>query len=451
MNFPRLRLPWKPGREGPGQASTTSAALPARGIYYGWYIVAVGFLVNFAYSEQFSASYGVFIYHIEASTGWGRTILAGAKTLSRLVEGVLAPFVGPIVDRYGARWLMVGGGVLYGLSFMAVATVDQLWQLFLFYGVLMAVGSVAFGGFVVTVTVANWFVLKRARAIAFASMGMSVGTTLLPLLASALIDAWGWRVAWFVLGLFILVVTVPAALFIRRRPEDLGLQPDGIDSNTPATSDREVADQRRREALMAADVVWTRRDVIRSPLVWVLVLAFGFAQFAHASTTLHMVPFFLDLGYPLLLAAGALSLRSGITLVGNPVWGYILDRVPLKPTVSLQFLLVALGLGAWLLPPSTPTLLGGLILFGVGAAGSQIASEILWATFYGRQSLGTVRGIAYPLQTFFAAIGPFVVGLLYDLSGSYQSSFAIMVVGCLASAVVIQFVQPPKRRGAPVL
>jgi MFS family permease len=167
-----------------------------------------------------------------------------------------------------------------------------------------------------------------------------------------------------------------------------------------------------------------------------------------ASTTLHMVPFFQDLGYPLLLAAAALSLRSGVSLVGNLIWGYALERLPLRPFASFQFLLTGLSLGLWLLPPSGATLLAGIILFGLGASGSQVVAEVMWASFYGRLSLGTVRGVAYPIQTFFAAVGPFVVGLLYDLSGSYQSSFAIMLVGCLASAGLIQLARSPVRARA---
>jgi len=102
----------------------------------------------------------------------------------------------------------------------------------------------------------------------------------------------------------------------------------------------------------------------------------------------------------------------------------------------------------WLLPPSEASLLAGIILFGMGASGSQVVAEVMWASFYGRLSLGAVRGIAYPISTFFAGVGPLAVGLLYDLSGSYQVSFAIMLVGCLASAGLIQLARQPVRHGS---
>lgn len=421
--------------------SPASAQPGRRRFFYGWYIVASGFLANVAYSEQFSASYAVFIQHVGTSMGWSRTSLAGVKTVGRLTEAVLAPVLGPLVDRYGARWLMAGGGLVAGMSLMAVAAVDELWQLYLLLGILAPMGGVCLGGFVASVAVANWFVAKRGRAIGLVQMGISFGTTALPLVASGLIELWGWRGAWFALGAANVLLALPAAVIVRRRPEDLGLYPDGATEPPPT---RSVGNQGGRLAAeTSADVVWTRRQVLRSRFLWVLVLSWGFAQFAMASTSLHMVPFFQDLGYPLIVAAGALSLRSGVALVGNLIWGYALERLPLRPAASLQFVLTGLGLGMWVLTPSEPTLLAGILLFGLGASGSQVVAEIMWASAYGRFSLGTVRGVAYPIQTLFAAMGPLVVGLLYDLSGSYQSSFAIMLVGCMASAALIQLARQP--------
>ena len=414
------------------------------GLFYGWYIVGAAFLGNIAYAEQFNASFGVFLHHVAADTGWGRTALAGIKSFARLTEAGVTPFIGPLVDRYGARWIMVGGGLVGGLALIAVPTVDAFWQLLILVGVLAPIGGVCLGGFVSTVAVANWFVVRRGRAMGIASMGTSFGTTLLPLVVSGLIALWGWRGAWMALGVSTLFLTIPAAIFVRRRPEDLGLHPDGIAPYSDASPDPNALRERRRQAALAADVVWTRTAVLRTPVLWVMVFAWGLSQFAMASTTLHMVPFLQDLGYPLVVAAAAVSLRSGIGLVASPAWGLFMERIPAQPAAAAQFLLVAAGVAMWLFPPTTPTLVAGILLFGIGGAGSHIAAEMIWASFYGRVSLGTVRGIAYPLQSIFAASGPFALGLAYDLSGSYQSSFVFLVAGCLVSAVLVRFVRPPR-------
>lgn len=426
------------------QDPAPAAGRPPR-FFYGWLIVAAGFAANVAYSEQFNSTYGVFIAHVGAETGWGRTALAGVKTVARIPESVVAAFIGPVVDRYGARWLMVGGGLVMAVSFMLLSTIQELWQLFLILGLLLPVGAVCLGGFVTTVTISNWFVLKRGRAIGIVSMGGSLGTMVLPIIASLLIEAWNWRVAWFAMGVGVLVLLIPAAIFVRRRPEDMGLQPDGVE----APSDMPVAalsgaQRRRREQLLAADVVWRRSDIIRSPVLWVLAFAWGFQTFAITGTNVHMVPFLHDFGAPLLVAAGAVSLRSGIALVAQPVWGYVVDRVPIKPVASLQFVVTSAGIAMWLLPATVPTVVIGLVLFGLGGSGGAVVSEMIWAGFYGRLSLGAVRGIAYPLQNVLGAFGPFGIGLLYDVSGSYASSFVVMAVGSLVAAGLIQLARPPR-------
>lgn len=428
----------------PGQTAVAATSTRRRGPFYGWYIVGSAFLANVAYSEQFAASYGVFMYHMAAGTGWNRTALAGVKSLGRISEAAVSPFLGPVVDRFGVRWMMVAGGVISGLAMILVSAIDQLWQLYALVGGVAPVGGVCLGGWVASVAVANWFVIKRGRAVGIANMGMSLGTTILPLLVSAMIEPWGWRAAWVALGVAVLVLAVPAGIFVRRRPEDLGLLPDGRDPAELPDGETPLA-YRRREPPGIEDVVWTRREIIRSPLLWTMVVSWGFAQFAFASTNIHIVPFFQDLGYPLLFAAASLSLRSGLSLVGNPLWGLALERVPLQPAASFAFVATGLGVGAWLLPASPGTLLAGVILFGLGAGCSQVAAELIWANFFGRLSLGTVRGISYPLQSLFASAGPLLVGIMYDVSGSYHSAFAMMMVGCLISAGLVQLARPPRR------
>jgi MFS family permease len=426
------------------QAEPPSAPRGGPRFYYGWLIVAAGFAANIAYSEQFNSTYGVFIAHVGADMGWGRTALAGVKTVARLPESVMAAFIGPVVDRYGARWFIVGGGVVMAASFMALAAVQELWQLFLIMGIIMPLGAVCLGGFVTTVAVANWFVLKRGRAIGIMGMGGSFGTMLLPIAAGLMIEAWDWRIAWFAMGVGVLLLIIPAAIFVRRRPEDMGLQPDGLDQQSAgAAPTLSAAQTRRRDALLAADVIWSRRDIVRTPTLWIMASAWGFQTFAITATNVHMVPFLHDLGAPIMVAAAAVSLRSGIALVAHPGWGWLVDRVPMKPLASLQFVLTAAGISMWLLPPSVPTIVLGLALFGLGGSGGAVVSEMIWSGFYGRLSLGAVRGIAYPVQNVIGAFGPLGIGLLYDLSGGYASSFVLMAAGSLAAAGLVQLARAP--------
>lgn len=426
----------------PESARPDAPAPRKSGLFYGWYIVGSAFLANVAFSEQFSPSYGVFIYHMGQETGWGRTALAGVKTLARLPEAFLLPFLGPILDRYGARWLMLGGGIAYGLCLALVSTVTEIRQLYLYMGILVPIGGAFFGGVVPAVVVANWFVSRRGRALAIVAMGTSFGTMVTPLAVSAMIEAWNWRVAWIALGLISVLLVIPAVVFVRRRPEDVGLAPDGLD---PSDAARLAPPRGQRAALLAADRTWSRREILRSRFLWVTAGAWGVLGFALASTHLHMIAFFQDLGHPLLFAAGAVSLRSAIALATNPLWGLTLDRTPPRMVASVLFVTTAAALAMWLLAPSAPALFAGLVLFGVTSGGTQVTAEVIWASHYGRLSLGAVRGIAFPIQTTVTSLGPLTLGLLYDFSGSYASSFALMAIACVLCAGLLHLVQPPKR------
>jgi MFS family permease len=415
--------------------------------YYGWYVVAACFLANVAYAEQFNASFGVFIYHLSQEMGWSRTLLSGVKSIGWFAESAVAPFVGPVVDRYGARWLMVAGGVVCALCFVGAANLTDVWQLYLYFGILAPVAGVCLGGFVVTTTISNWFLLRRGRALGIVTMGTSFATTILPLAGSAMIAGWGWRGAWFALGVLTLVLIVPAGILVRRRPEDLGLHPDGMD---PGRQERLLdarARQRERE-LQEADVPWTYREIVRSRVLWILVVCAGLARFAMSATTLHMVPFLQDLGYSLLLAAGGLTIRSAVTLVGDVAWGYALERLPLKGTAAFCFVVTALGLAFWLVPPSPATLLAGIVLFGIGGSGTRVTEEVMWPAYFGRLSLGAVRGVSYPIRGFFAGLGPITAGAVWDLTGAYSPAFAVMLAGCLLSAALMLTVSRPVKQAA---
>jgi MFS family permease len=411
--------------------------------FYGWYIVFASVLVSIAYSVQFNSAYGVFVHHMSADTGWSRTALAGVRTVTRIPEALGAMFVGPLVDRYGARWMMVGGGMFMAATLAMLATIEEIWQLYLYMGVLTPLGAVFLGGFVPTVAVANWFVRLRGRAMGILSMGGSLGTVLLPLLASPAIEAWGWRGAWVALAVLVLVLTLPAGVFVRRRPEDLGLHPDG-DEHAAGGAPSPGATGRQRPTPTTPEVVWTRAQVLRTPVMWIMVFAWGVAGFSVTGTNLHMIPHLMDVGFPLVGAAAAVSARSAASLLASPVCGWIVERAPLQPIGAIGFLMQGAGIAVLLLPPSPWTIGVWIMLFGLGGAGSHVVSEVIWAHYYGRLSLGTVRGLAYPFQTALAATGPLVIGLLFDVTGGYQSSFLIMAAGSLIAALMILLARAPK-------
>jgi MFS family permease len=275
-------------------------------------------------------------------------------------------------------------------------------------------------------------------------MGSSLATATMPLFGAFIIENWGWRQAWVVMGSIVLLLTLPAVILVRRRPEDLGMHPDGLEPGVVPSRPPSEREQRRRQQLLAADVVWTRRQVLRTPAFWIMVFSWGLAGLAVTATNLHLIPYVLDLGYPLVIAAGAVSVRATAMLIGAPIWGFAVDRVPIHAAACGQFICKALSMLLFLVTPTPVGLVVALLMYGIGNAGSSVVQETIWGNYYGRISLGTVRGIVYPLQTFLAAFGPLVMGLLYDLSGSYNSSWAFLSLGFVAAAILILQSRPPR-------
>lgn len=421
-----------------------------RGVFYGWWVVLSGALAHVAYAEQFNSSYGVFVQAVTAEMGWSRTAVAAVQTVSRLPEALLAPFLGRLVDRHGARWLVGIGGLVVGVAFMALSTVNQLWELYLYKGLLMPLGAVCLGGYL-SVTVSNWFVAKRGRALALTGVGSSAGTMVMPLLAAFMIGELGWRQAWFLMGPMVIVLAGPAVLLFRRRPEDLGLQPDGPEGENLSPRLAEARERRRRE-LMAADVEWSARQVLRTPALWILVFSYSLSGLGVTGTNLHLIPFMQDLGYPLAIAAAGISLRAAIAIVTGPVWGLLMERIPMTLGASAEALCKAVSMLVFLFFPTPLGLIIGLVLYGIGNAGSMVVHETIWANYFGRISLGTVRSLVAPLQMASSASGPLVLGLLFDLSGGYDVAWLILALGFAAAAALVLFARPPRQpqRAPPV-
>jgi MFS family permease len=418
-----------------------STGLPfANRVFPGWIVLAGCFAGYLAYSAHFNTTYGVFIYHLGNEMGWSRSALAGVTTVARLPEVFLAPWIGGFIDRHGGRPIMLVGAGVVSTAFVLLATMQEIWQLYAYKGVLLAIGAMMTSPLLYSVTVNNWFVEKRGRAIGILRTGDTLGTALMPVAVAALIAAGGWRGAFSFMAIAAIALLVPAALLLRRRPEDYGLLPDGRQPGQDAGPDAAAG---RRSALMAADVVWTRSAALRSPTVWTLVIAAGLSQMAYVSTYVHLVPYVQELGYPITIAAFAVGARAYIQFFVNPLWGLLVERAPVQLAVASQSLLAAIAMLIFFAFASNAALVIGLLLLGVSSAGFYLTLDVMWANFFGRVSLGTVRGIAQPFVAAFGAVGPLLAGILYDVSGGYQSTWLLLTFAFASAGGVMLLARRP--------
>ena len=418
-----------------------------RPVFYGWYIVGVGVLSNIASVFSFSSTLSVFLKPVSEDLGVSRGAFSLVRTGEILVNALIVPFIGPVIDRHGGRWLIATGAVIASAGYLLLSQVQEFWQFLLGRCSVVVVGDTLMNS-LVTVIISRWFVRKRGRAIAIASMGTGVAKVSMPLLATSLFVWVGWRHTWAVFGILTLVLVVaPAIAFLRRSPEDLALHPDGEplthQKGRPLKGDVKLSATQRQA--LAADVVWSRGEVVRTQAFWLLIFTFGIVSIGIAGLNLHMFAFVTDLGYPPITAAALISTLA-LTQFGSTLfWGFLAERIDIRKAAVLQFLLQALGLTLAIAFNQIHFLYAGFAIYGIGLGGGFVLREVIWANYYGRLSLGTVRGTGMLFSNAFAASGAPFFGFLFDAMGSYFISFAIFVIALFTSAVLIMFVQPPKK------
>lgn len=424
---------------GEGTGLPLPTRLFGRVVFYGWYLVLAGVLSSALSSGIQAYGLGTFIRPMTEELGWSRTDISLGQTVSMATSGILALFIGGLLDRRGGRLLMVIGAVVGGLGYFSLGFVQTLWQYYLIKGVLLTVGVTMLGPLVVNVAISNWFVRRRGRAIALAAMGLSVGAFVVPSLAAWLIERFGWRVAWMVFGVAVWVVMIPVSwVVIRRRPEDHGLEPDGGWISTRAVS---ALDQRRAEV---DRLEWTRAQTLRTPTLWMLILVFGLASLGVGALLLHLVAYLRDVGYSTSEAAFAFSMIGLSGLISKPIWGLIVERVPTRFVAAVEFLLLGIGIGLVIVSPSLWITAASIFVFGIGVAGTLTVQETVWADYYGRKTLGVVRSIGRPFTVIFSAGGPVAAGLAYDMGGSYEVAFVLFIAAYLLAAVLVLFTPEPR-------
>ena len=199
----------------------------SRGGYVGWWVAGAVGMVAFSRVAFFNPVLGIFVEPLEQEFGWSRTEIAGALSIGTLVGGIGAPFIGHYIDRWGARWFMVGGMIATGVLLLLLALVESLWQFYILFGAGRAVVT-AILDIAIVVTIANWFIRQRGRATGLMMAGTRLAMALMPLIVLLFLTVADWRAAFAALGVMVLVVAVlPPYLLVRRRPEDMGLAPDG--------------------------------------------------------------------------------------------------------------------------------------------------------------------------------------------------------------------------------
>ncbi len=412
--------------------------------FYGWNIVGGAAGAMFASSALQGYGTGPFFVPMSDDLGWSRTEFILAITVGQFVMAGTSMYVGHLLDRHGPRPLMLIGTAIAAASLVASAQITELWQWVAVRGLAVALGAALAGGLVVNVTMSKWFVERRGRAIGFAAMGISLSGVVVPPALTALVDGVGWRTAWELLAIGFVALMLPAALIMRRRPEDHGLNPDG-------RSDEELRAGAASAVQRDFASSLTRRQALRTRTMWMLIFAFGMSSLSLLAIATQTIPYLTDSGFERDVASAMLGLFAFPGLVTRPFWGLLAERIHPRFLAAAAFLCLAGGI-ATVVPAtqagSEVVVAIGFLLAGLGIAGNMPMQELLWATFFGRRYLGQVRGASMPFNLLFSASGPILVSAYFDATGSYTGVLLTMAAAAVVGMVVVLLVRPPRRVAA---
>ena len=421
---------------------SSADAQRARRLYYGWVIVAVISMIGLVQAGQFNTTVGVFVKPVTEEFGWDRSTFIGAISIGTLTGGALAPLSGVLLDRLGGRWVISLGLLLLGGSLILFSFVNGAWQFYL----AMIVGRAGLQGATnlsLGVVVSKWFVRKRGRAMAVAEVGQRAGSGLVPVFAQVMVSAADWRTAAWATGALTWVLgLLPALLFLRRQPEDLGLKPDGDDAAPSAG-----APMAPRQGYEPPSV--TLHAALRSTTFWLIALAIAAMFTVISGISLNLLPYLSDEGLSDGAAVSVLAVYatvSGFSAVGA---GLLSERVAV--TRLLQTSYVVLAASTLFLTLVDTTALGMVygVVAGVAFGTISTAFQLVLPTFFGRAHLGAIRGFSQTLNMGAVAGGPFLMAFVFDTTGSYVP-ILFAFAGLLAAAFVMLAVVPKSRRAAPV-
>ena len=412
--------------------------------FYGWVVVGVVF-VTMGVGVNARTAFSLLFPPILAEFGWERGVTAGAFSFGFLVSAILSPALGRLMDRRGPRVVMEMGVALMGAGLLLATLVREPWQLYGTMGVMVGGGSVCLGYTGQGLFLPNWFVRRRGLAMSLAFSGVGVGSIILLPWLQTLIGRAGWRSACWAMGILVLAVLAPLNLLLKRRPEDMGLEPDGDPSSRETTA---------RQAANVVDPAWAAVDwtlgrAARTARFWWIAAGYFGGLFAWYAVQVHQTKYLIEIGWSPGYAAWALGFVSLVAIPGQIALGHLSDRVGREWVWTVGSIGFAICYLALILMREAPTagllwlmvVSQGMLGYGLTSVVSAIPAEIFqgrhYGSIFGTLMLSAIAG---------GAAGPWAAGVIHDATGSYTPAFWIAIGCCALSAGAIWLAAPRKVR-----
>ncbi len=398
-------------------------------IFYGWW-VALAFCLIVFLSTGIRFTVGPFLKPLVGDLGLDRGSFSLVVSLSLFLYGAFMPVVGRLVDRFGSRVVVTAGTLVLAVALAATGRATTLWQLYLFYGVLAAVGLAATGHVVASAILVRWFVRRRGTVVGVLSGASMAGMTFLVPITMWFILTVGWRTTYLLLGIFTLVLVLPLSLWVLRDdPEAIGQYPDGLAPDAAGESSAGALAERTAVG-----------EALQAPPFWQLSGGLFTCGFSMSLLSAHGVPMLTDHGFHPMTASWALGLLGGTSIAGATALGLISDRLGRKPVLAGIYFLRALAFSVLFLAQDPLTLVVVAIIGGLGMGGSLAMTSALTGDIFGRFSVGSIFGLIFLVHQAGASLGSWLAGFLFDVTGGYGAAFAVacglLLVGSLLSLTI---------------
>lgn len=398
--------------------------LSGKKLYYGWVLMIVlGITTIISYGTT-QYLFGILVVPISTDLHWDRASVSGVYALCLIVAGAAGVPVGPLLDRWGARFLMSLGSLLAGLALLGIARMQTLWQFYLLWSGGLGL-AMALTLYPVTFTVVtNWFARKRAHALAVLTLIGGLASPICIPLAGALIVHVGWRDTLVVLGLSQLFLALPLhAFLLRRHPEDMNLFPDG-EKALPSQHVPELSGISLAQAL-------------HSFVFWLLTISLSLVVLGSTVIFVHQVAFMIGQGYDPVLAATLSGMLGLVSLPGRYIFNILSARMSPQKLLAISVLAQAAGLAVLVLERSLFWLIVYVVIYGTAYGAFSPLRASVMADHIGRRAYGSITAVQGVPVALGAALGPIAAGWLYDSLHSYSLSFWLCFAGLLLAALGI--------------